>query len=184
MISVTELRSGTTFTEENNIFQVISYEHIKMGRGSANIKVKVRNLRSGAVVEKGYTNGANVQDIQLQNKTLQYLYKDGEVAYFMDPESYEQHEIPLKSLLGHEYLIDGENAIVQFYGEEPLSLQLPPKVTIEVTDTPPGVRGDSASNVYKDAILANGMKVRVPLFINNGDSVVVDTRDGSYTKRA
>ena len=184
MISVTELRSGTTFSEENNIFQVISYEHIKMGRGSANIKIKVRNLRTGSIVEKGYTNGANVQDIQLQNKTLQYLYKDPTIAYLMDPETYEQHEIPLKNLIGHEFLKDGENATVLFYGEEPLSLSLPPKITLKISETPPGVKGNSASNVYKDATLENGMKVRVPLFINIGDSVVIDTRDGSYTKRA
>jgi elongation factor P len=184
MIAVNELRAGTTFTENNEIFQVISYEHIKMGRGSANIKIKVRNLRTGSIVEKGYTNGVTVSDIQLQNKTYQYLYKDAHVAFFMDPETYEQHEIPLKSLAGNEYLKEGENVILQFYGEEPLSLQLPPKVTLKVTETPPGVRGDSASNVYKDATLENGIKVRVPLFIDIGDSVIVDTRDGSYTKRA
>jgi elongation factor P len=102
----------------------------------------------------------------------------------MDPETYEQHEIPLKSLAGHEFLQDGENATVLFYNEEPLSLSLPPKVTLKITDTPPGVKGNSASNVYKDATVENGMKVRVPLFIEIGDSIVVDTRDGSYTKRA
>lgn len=184
MIAVNELRSGTTFTENDDIFQVIAYEHIKMGRGSANIKIKIRNLRTGSIVERGYTNGASVQDISLQNKILQYLYKDPETAYFMDPETYEQHEIPVKSLVGHEFLKEGENATVLFFNEEPLSLSLPPKVTLKITETPPGVKGNSASNVYKDATLENGMKVRVPLFIEIGDSVVVDTRDGSYTKRA
>ena len=109
MIAVNELRSGTTFTENNDIFQVIAYEHIKMGRGSANIKIKIRNLRTGSIIERGYTNGASVQDISLQNKILQYLYKDAETAYFMDPENYEQHEIPIKSLVGHEFLKEGEN---------------------------------------------------------------------------
>ena len=102
----------------------------------------------------------------------------------MDPRTYEQIEAPLSSLLGHEFLTDGETCIVQIYNDIPLSLQLPPKVTIKVADTAPGVKGNSASNVYKDAVLENGMKMRVPLFIENGDSVVVDTRDGSYTKRA
>ncbi len=184
MISVTELKAGTTYEEEGQILQVISYEHIKMGRGSANIKVKVRNLTGGSILEKSYINGANVKDIYLENRQLQFLYKDSQIAYFMDPRTYEQLEVPLESLAGHEYLIDGENAIVQIYNGKALSLQLPPKVTIKVKDTAPGVKGNSASNVYKDADLENGMKVRVPLFINTGDSVVVDTRDGSYTKRA
>lgn len=184
MISVTDLKSGTTYEEDGQILQVLSYEHIKMGRGSANIKVKVRSLTGGSVLEKSYINGANVKDIYLESRQLQFLYKDSDQAYFMDPRSYEQLEIPLKNLAGHEFLVDGENAIVQMYNGEALSLQLPPKVTIKVSDTAPGVKGNSASNVYKDATLENGMKTRVPLFINNGDSIVVDTRDGSYTKRA
>jgi elongation factor P len=184
MIGVTDLKSGTTYEEDGQILQVMSYEHIKMGRGSANIKVKVRNLNSGAILEKSYINGANVKDIYLENKNLQFLYKDSEKAYFMDPISYEQVEIPIKNLSGHEYLIEGNTAIVQMYNGKALSLQLPPKVTLKVAETAPGVKGNSASNVYKDAILENGIKARVPLFINAGDSVVVDTRDGSYTKRA
>lgn len=184
MIGVTDLKSGIAYEEDGHILQVISYEHIKMGRGSANIKVKVRNLTNGGIVEKSYINGANVKDIFLESRQLQFLYKDATTAYFMDPRSYEQVEVPLTSLAGHEFLIDGESAIVQMHDGKALSLQLPPKVTLKVADTAPGVKGNSASNVYKDATLENGMKVRVPLFIDSGDSVVVDTRDGSYTKRA
>lgn len=184
MASVTDLRAGATFEEDSNIFEVISYEHIKMGRGSANIKLKVRNLRSGATMEKSFINGANVKPITLQKKELQYLYNDTENATFMDPESFEQFTIPVKSLIGFEYLKEGGNATVRFFDEEPLALFLPPKVTLGVADTAPGVKGNSASNVYKDATLENGMKARVPLFINNGDQVVIDTRDGSYTRRA
>lgn len=184
MLSVTDLKSGIAYEEEGVILQVISYEHIKMGRGSANIKVKVRNLANGAVLEKSYINGANVKDIYLESKQLQFLYKDSETGFFMDPRTYEQIEVPLANLPGYEYLIDGETAIIQMWDGKALGLQLPPKVTIKVVDTAPGVKGNSASNVYKDAELENGMKVRVPLFINTGDSVVVDTRDGSYTKRA
>lgn len=184
MLSVTDLKSGIAYEEDGQILQVISYEHIKMGRGSANIKVKVRNLTGGSILEKSYINGANVKDIFLESRQLQFLYKDTEKAYFMDPISYEQLEIPLSNLVGHEFLIEGENSIVQMYNGRALSLQLPPKVRLKVSDTAPGVKGNSASNVYKDATLENGMKVRVPLFINTGDSIVVDTRDGSYTKRA
>jgi len=183
-VSVTDLRAGATFEEAGNIFEVISYEHIKMGRGSATIKIKTRNLRSGATTEKGFINGATVNGISLEKRDLQFLYKDTDNAYFMDPATYEQHTISLASLDGHEFLKDGEMAQVRFYQDEPLTLLLPPKVTLKVVDTPPGVKGDSASNMYKEATLENGIKTKVPLFINIGDRVVVDTRDGSYTKRA
>lgn len=184
MISVTDLKSGTAYEEDGQILQVLSYEHIKMGRGSANIKVKVRNLLNGSTLEKSYINGANVKDLFLESRQLQFLYKDSEKAYFMDPRTYEQVEVSIKNLAGHEFLIEGDTAIVQMHDGNALELQLPPKVTLKVLDTAPGVKGNSASNVYKDAILENGIHARVPLFIEIGDSVVVDTRDGSYTKRA
>lgn len=184
MLSVTDLKSGIAYEEDGQILQVLSYEHIKMGRGSANIKVKVRNLLSGSTLEKSYINGANIKDIFLESRQLQFLYKDSEKAYFMDPRTYEQVEVPIKNLSGHEFLIEGDTAIVQMYDGSALALQLPPKVILKVTDTAPNVKGNSASNVYKDATIENGMNVRVPLFIEIGDSVVVDTRNGSYTKRA
>jgi elongation factor P len=102
----------------------------------------------------------------------------------MDPQTFDQKSAPLKSLSGVEFLKEGELVSLQFYGDEALDLILPPKITLKVTDTPPGVRGNSASNMYKDATLENGVTTRVPLFIDIGDSIVVDTRDGSYTKRA
>ncbi len=184
MISVNDLRAGTTFQEDGNIFKVLSFEHIKMGRGSANIKVKVKNMRSGSTTEKGYTNGGMVNDVNLEKKDYQYLYKDAEFAYFMDPRSFEQKNVPLKTLFGSEFLKESETVSLQFFEDEALDLILPPKITLKVVDTAPNIKGNSASNVYKDATLENGMTTRVPLFINNGDSVVIDTRDGSYTKRA
>jgi len=184
MISVTDLKQGIAYEEDGQILQVLSYEHIKMGRGSANIKVKVRNLLNGSNLEKSYINGAMIKDIFLESRQLQFLYKDATQAHFMDPRTYEQVDVALKSLIGHEFLIEGNEAIVQMNEGQALSLQLPPKVTLKVVDTAPGVKGNSASNVYKDAELENGMKVRVPLFIEALDSIVVDTRDGSYTKRA
>lgn len=184
MISVNDLRNGTTFEEDGNIYKVLTFEHTKMGRGSANIKVKVKNLRSGSTTEKGYTNGAFVKDIELTKKEFQFLYKDTQSVYFMDSVSFDQKIIPLSHLPGNEFLKEGETVSLALYDNEALDLLLPPKVTLEVVDTTPGVKGNSASNVYKDAKLENGIVTRVPLFINNGDSVVVDTRDGSYTKRA
>lgn len=181
---VQDLKAGATFEEAGNLFRVLSYEHIKMGRGSATIKVKVRNVRSGSVTEKGFTNGSQVKEVAVDKREMQFLYKDGDSAYFMDPVSYEQITAPLSVLDGHEYLQDGKNATLEFFGSEVLGVVLPPKVTLEISETDPGVKGNSASNMYKDATLENGIKTRVPLFINIGDKIVVDTRDGSYTKRA
>lgn len=184
MISVNDLRAGVTYEANGDIFKVLGFEHIKMGRGSANIKVKVVNLRNGSTTEKGFTNGASVQDITLDKRDYQFLYKDTENAYFMDPVSFEQKTVPLANLSGTNFLKEGETVSLQFYGDEALDLILPPKVTLKVIDTDPGVKGNSASNMYKDATLENEIQTRVPLFINIGDSIVVDTRDSSYTKRA
>lgn len=184
MISVNELRGGAIFTEEGNLFQVLSFEHIKMGRGSANIKVKVRNLRSGSVTEKSFINTAKVQDVSVFKKELQYLYKDADSAYFMNPQTFDQITIPLAVIAGEAFLKEGETYPISFHQDEALDVIIPPKVDLQVSDTAPGVKGNSASNVFKDATLENGITVKVPLFINVGDKIRVDTRTGAYTERA
>ncbi len=185
MISVTDLRSGTCFEDNGNIFVVLSYEHIKMGRGSANIKVKVKNIKTGATTEKGFINGAKVKPINVLKREMQYLYKDNDTAYFMNPKNFEQITIPLKLIDGDEYLKEGSTFSISFLnGDEPLSVNLPPKMDFEVFETGPGTKGNSTSNNYKDAILENGLKTKVPLFINIGDRVRIDTRTGAYTEKA
>ena len=166
MLVVTELKSGTTFKEDGNLYQVISYEHIKMGRGSANI------------------NGAKVNDVMVTKKEVQYLYQDDENAYFMNPETYDQIALPLKRVDGPQYLKEGESFPVSFLDDEALSVQLPPKMVYKVVDTSPGIRGNSATNVFKDAELENGIKTKVPLFIDIGESIKIDTRTGAYTEKA
>ena len=185
MIGVTELKAGTVFEESGNLLQVLSYEHIKMGRGSANIKVRVKNVRTGATIDKSFINGAKVADVTVLKKDLQYLYKDLENAYFMNPVTFEQISLPL-GIAGSDvaYLKEGELANVSFLGDEPLSLNLPPKMVFEVTETAPGVKGNSATNVFKDAILENGMTVKVPPFIKVGEKIRIDTRTGVYTEKA
>jgi elongation factor P len=185
MISVTELRAGTIFEDQGNIFQVLSYEHVKMGRGSANIKVKVKNIRSGSTIDKSFINGARVNDLQVFKRDLQYLYKDGESAYFMNSTTFEQIGIPLK-LINYEkdYLKEGDSFSISFLNDEPLSLSLPPKMEFEVTETAGGVKGNSATNVFKDAVLENGLKTKVPLFVNVGHRVRIDTRTGAYSEKA
>lgn len=184
MISVTELRAGTIYEDQGNLLQVLSYEHIKMGRGSANIKVKVRNVRSGSVTEKSFMNGARVNNVQVVKKDLQYLYKDGDNAYFMDPVTFEQAAIGLPIITEPLFLKEGDTYNVSFYGEEALAVNFSPKMEFKVIETAPGIKGNSATNVFKDAILENGFKTKVPLFINVNDKIRIDTRTGSYSERA
>lgn len=184
MISVNELRAGTTYEENGQLLQVVTFEHIKVGRGSANIKVKVRNVRSGTVVERSYINTAKVQNVAVFKKDLQFLYKDDENCYFMHPETFEQIAIPLIVVPDHAYLKEGDSFTVSFLGDEALFVLLPSKMVFTVAETGPSVRGNSATNVFKDAVLENGMKTKVPLFINTGEKIRVDTRTGSYTEKA
>lgn len=187
MISVTDLRAGTVFEDpsaDGRIFQVISYEHIKMGRGSANIKIRAKDLKSGATTNKSFINGARVNDIRLDKKDLQFLYKDLENAHFMDPVNFEQVSISLSKLSGHEFLKTGENFSLSFYNNEPLSLNLPSKIKLKVEEAGPSAKGNSATNVFKDAILENGIKTKVPPFIKTGDAINIDTRTGAYSEKA
>lgn len=184
MISVTELRSGTTYEEDGQYFIVLSYSHVKMGRGTASIKVKVRNLKSGATTDKGYINGARVQDAQVVKKDMQYLYKDEDFIYFMDPKSYEQVGVALRLVPEHAFLKEGETFSVSFLEGQPLTVLFPPKMTFKVTETAPGVKGNSATSVFKEAILENGIKTKVPLFIDIGELIRVDTRTGAYCEKA
>ncbi|MEK7558777.1 MAG: elongation factor P [Patescibacteria group bacterium] len=184
MISVTDLRSGVVFEEDGRLLQVLSYEHIKMGRGSANIKVKIRDIKSGATVNKSFINGAKVNDVRLDKKDLQFLYKDNESAHFMNPVTFEQVEISLEKIEGHEFLKEGGNFSISFFQNEPLSLNLPPKMKLAVAETGPSVKGNSATNVFKDAVLENNVRTKVPLFIKIGDMISVDTRTGQYTEKA
>lgn len=185
MIGVTELRAGTIFEENGNLLQVLSYEHTKMGRGSANIKVKVKNVRTGATTDKSFINGAKINNVQVLKKDLQYLYKDSDGAYFMNPTTFEQVSIPLKTVGSDTYFLkEGESYNISFLGNEALSLNLPPKMVFEVEETAPGVKGNSATNVFKDAVLENGLTVKVPLFIKIGDKVRIDTRTAQYTEKA
>lgn len=184
MISVTDLRNGTIFEDEGQIYQTLSYAHIKMGRGSAVIKVKVKNVKSGATTEKGFINGAKVNSVNVSKREYQYLYKDGEFAYFMDPVSFEQIGISLKKIPEHHFLKESEIFSINFLEDEPLTVNFPPKMEFKILETGPSIRGNSATNIYKDAILENGFKTKVPLFINTGDLIRVDTRTGEYTERA
>lgn len=192
MIPVTDLRKGTTFQIDGKPYKVLEYNHIKIGRGGATIRVTVRNLQSGAVEEKTYNNGASVEPISTTKRSLQYLY-EADNAVFMDPKTYEQIEVSI-DVVGKElaFLKEGENTEVMFWSfggaqdkeDIPLGVELAPKITLAVVEADPGVKGNSASNFYKQAKLENGLQIKVPLFIKNGDKIRVDTRTGEYIERA
>lgn len=185
MIDVNKLKVGVTFTEEGTPYRVTKYDFTKMGRGHATIKIKARNLFTGAIETKGYISGNMVEDIMLDKKHLQYLYRDEDKAYFMDPSSFEQIEIPIK-ILGDDYLylVEGEKAWVLFWEETILGVELSATVIVTITETEPGARGNTVSNVLKPAKTASGLSVMVPLFISEGDSIKVNTETGEYTGRA
>lgn len=185
MIGVTDLKNGKTFVFESKPYKVLKYFHQKIGRGGATVRLTVRNLETGQSEEKTFNSSHKVEEINTTKKQLQYLYSDSNSAYFMDPMTYEQVEIPL-SVVGDEtaYIKEGEEVNLLFWGEKPLSIEIPPKVTLRIKETSPGVKGNSATNIYKSATLENGIKVKVPLFINTNDKIVVDTRTGEYVERA
>lgn len=184
MISVTQLRSGATFEENGQPFIVLKYEHTKMGRGNANIKVRIKNLETGSVVERNFTSGAKVEEIVTVKKKMQYLYDDEQNYYFMNTQTFEQMEIE-KDIIGEDgaFLAEGTIVDVLFWEEKPLKIDVPSKMEFTIVETGPGVKGDSATNIYKPAILNNGLTVSVPLFINEGEKIVIDTKTKSYVER-
>lgn len=183
-LNVTELRNGTFFQEDNNIWLVLTYEHVKMGRGSGTIKLKVRNIRTGSVVERTFITGARVDEADVAKKKAQFLYRDGDIYSFMDPVSFEQFNIS-SQVLGDQakYLKDGIEVTLVVSGDEALGLELPASLTYQITETGPGEKGNSVSNVFKEAVLENGLIVKVPMFMNIGEKVKVDTRSGEYIER-
>lgn len=184
MINVTDLRNGTVFSENDQLFEVLTYEHIKMGRGSANIKVKVRNLRSGSVTERSFISGARVDSAELVKQKVQFLYAEGDNYSFMDGESFEQFSLKKAQIDADPRLLkESETYELLTHEGEPLALKVPRTMTFRITDADPGIKGDSVSNIMKSATLENGMEVRVPLFIKPGDIVKVDTTTGDYIER-
>lgn len=184
MIEATNLKNGTSFLMDGKPFKVVKYTHQKIGRGGGLVKLVVRNLESGIQEEKTINSGAKVENISTLKKSLQYLYKDDKSAIFMDPKTYGQVEIPLK-LIEEElkFIKEGENADILFWEERALSVEIPPKVNLKVINTAPGIKGNSASNMYKPATLENNLQLKVPLFIKIGDKVRIDTRTGEYVER-
>jgi elongation factor P len=184
MIDVNDLRKGITFELDGNLFKVIEYAHHKPGRGNATIRIKARNLRSGATLEKTFISGSQVQEARLDFHNVQYLYNDGDNYYFMDQETFEQPGIP-KDILGDSvgFLQESMECKLTFYKGEPLDIELPTTVDLKVVHAEIAVRGDTATGVTKKVKVETGVEVQVPNFVKEGDTIRVDTRDGSYVTR-
>lgn len=183
-MNVTDLRNGVVFKEDSQLLQVLTYEHNKMGRGSGTVKVKVRNLKTGSVTEKSFITGARVEEAGVEKKKAQFLYRDGESFNFMDPGSYEQFALS-DSVVGEQakFLKDGLEVILIVSDEEALALELPNTLIYTIEDTGPEEKGNTVSNVFKDAVLENNLTVKVPMFSKVGDKIKVDTRTGQYVER-
>jgi elongation factor P len=184
MIDVNELRKGVTFELDGNLFKVLEYSHNKPGRGKATIRIKARNLRTGATIDKTFNSGDRVQNIRLEFHNVQYLYFDGTHYHFMDLDTFEQPALNIETLDdAANYLKEGLELKLTFYEGEPLDVDLPTTVDLEVTEALPAVRGDTATGVTKQVTTETGLLVDCPSFVELGDVIRVDTRSGTYVTR-
>ena len=184
-MNVTELRPGNYFIDEKVLYQVIDILLNKTAMRKMVAKLKVKNVRSGAIIEVARNSGYDVTVCRLDKRNMQYLYDGGETLVFMDPKNYDQIELPKATLQSEmAYLVANLDVIIVSFEDEVLGIQLPAKVAIAVAECEPAVRGDTINSAMKDAVLETGIKLRVPLFVNQGDKIMVDTTTGKYDGRA
>lgn len=185
MISSNDFRNGLTIAIDGVLYTIVEFQHVKPGKGSAFVRVKMRNVRSGATVERTFNAGEKVARAQLEGKEVHFLYQEGDAYTFMDTTSYEQITLN-RAALGDALNFLKENLTIslELYEGEVVGVELPNSVELEVTETEPGVRGDTAQGATKPATLETGYTVRVPLFVNIGDRLIIDTRTGNYISRA
>ena len=185
MINVNDIKNGITFVLDGDIYQVLEFSHVKPGKGAAFVKMKIRNLRSGSTTEKSFNSGTKLEKAMIEKRPMQFLYASGDSYNFMNMETYEQIELT-KDQLGDDvnYLKEGLSVDLSFYEGELLGVMLPDKVELEVTHTEPAVKGNTTNNATKDATLETGLVVRVPLFVEQGEKIIVSTSTGKYDSRA
>ncbi|MDP4085621.1 MAG: elongation factor P [Bacillota bacterium] len=185
MISVNDFRTGLTIEVDGGIWRVLDFQHVKPGKGAAFVRSKLRNLRTGAIQEKTFRAGEKVEKAQIDNNKMQYLYASGDQHVFMDSESYEQIELPESSIEYElKFLRENMEVFITTYQGETLGIELPNTVVLEVAETEPGIKGDTASGGTKPATLETGLIVQVPFFVNQGDRLIINTTDSSYVSRA
>lgn len=171
---------------DEGLFEIVDFQHVKPGKGHAFVRMKLKNLESGAVLDKTFRADEKVPLAVIDKKSMQYLYRDGDSLVFMDTDTYEQHAYPLEApevVRASQYLSEGETVLVHLHAGKLLQIELPASVVLEVTETEPGLKGDRVSGGAKPATLSTGLVVQVPLFIESGDRVRIDTRTGDYLTR-
>ena len=184
-VTAGDFRKGITFQDGNNIFIIVDFQHVKPGKGAAFVRTKIKNIITGAVLERTFNPVDKFELAHIERKEMQYLYNDGELYYFMDPETYDQ--IPLSADQVEEamkYLRENDEATIKFYKGNAFLVEAPNFVDLVVTETEPGVKGDTATNVTKDATVETGAVVKVPIFIEEGERIQIDTRTGEYLGRS
>ena len=185
MISVNDFKTGLTIEVDGGIWRVLDFQHVKPGKGAAFVRSKLKNLRTGAVQEKTFRAGEKVTKAQIDNRKMQYLYANGDQHVFMDVESYDQIELS-DSVIEYElkFLKENMEVHIMMYQSETLGVELPNTVVLEVAETEPGIKGDTASGGTKPAVMETGLTVQVPFFVNQGDRLIINTTEASYVSRA
>ena len=185
MFNVNDIKNGITFVLDGQIYQVIEFLHVKPGKGPAFIRTKIKNLRTGATIKKTFNTNIKLEKAMIEKQNMQFLYASGDTYTFMNMETYEQMELT-KDQIGDDvnYLKDGLDVDLTFYKGELLGISLPEKVSLKVTSTEPAVKGNTTNNAMKDATLETGFVVKVPLFIEQDEEIIVSTKDGKYVSRA
>ncbi len=184
MIDSTEARKGIVIELDGHLYHVTDYQHIKLGRGSAQVRLKLRDIRAGHTIERTFQSGERFHRVRVEERPAQYLYRDGDLYYFMDQESFEQSTLTAEQLASAlDYLKEGTVLQISIHDGQPIGIELPITVDLEVTETGPAFKGDTAQSGGKPAILETGITVQVPFFVASGDIVRVDTRSGEYVER-
>ena len=184
MFESTQLRVNACFLYQKEPYRVLKYKHTHLGRGGANIKLKAKNLKTGAIINLNFGANDRFEEVVIIKKKMQYLYFEEGKYFFMEPTTFEQIELSEKMIgTAGAFLHEGEDVEILFWEDEPLDINLTPSIVLEVKECDPGVKGNSVSNIYKGAVLSNGLKIKVPLFIKENDKVKVDTRTGEYVER-
>jgi len=184
-VSTNDLKNGMTIDLPDGLFQVVEFQHVKPGKGGAFVRTKLKNVRTGAVLERTYRADEKLEQAVVDKREMQLLYREGDQYVFMDNTTYDQLHVD-GTALGHavKYVKDGDSAVLQMYKDEIVGVDLPAAVELEVTQTDPGLQGDRSSAGRKPATVETGITVQVPLFVNTGDRIKVDTRSGEYLTRA
>ena len=184
MINVNDFKTGMTISYEGNLYQVLDFQHVKPGKGAAIVKAKLKNLRTGSIAEQTFNAGSKVPTAHVDKTKMQFLYADGDNYSFMNMVTYEQVDINKKQIENEvKFLKEGLEVLLFFYESELLGIELPEKVDYTITQTEPAVNGNTVTGATKDAIIETGLLVKVPLFIENGEEIIVSTKDGKYVSR-